>query len=137
MATEKYIDEQIQILQKQFEEEKKEKQQRKKQVVDEKEKFIDTEIESLQRQFRDEEIEDLLKESFKQTEEYISELSKQIGEKRIVLMYILDELIELREQRKEESVINYLEDKFERLRKERCILEERLFRVKEHIRCLK
>ena len=76
MPTGKDIDEQIEYLQKQLDQNKIEEQQRKKQA-------------SL------DEIEKTLKESEIQNEEYILSLSKQIGEKRIILNYILDELINL------------------------------------------
>ena len=67
-------------------------------------------------------------------EAHICKLTTQIKEKRVILNYILDELIKLREQKKEENIITYLEDEFERLRKERYDLDERLFRVKELVR---
>ena len=136
MATEKDIIEQIEDLRKQLDENIREEQQRKEQASYEQGKSIDDKIEEVRRQIRNNEIENLLKESEKQNEEYILDLSKQIREKRIILNYILDELINLREQ-KEENIINYLEDEFERLRKERRALEERLFKAKELIRCFR
>ena len=84
-------------------------------------------------QIIDDETENVLEEIRRQNEEYINDLTKQINEKRIILNYLLDELIKLREQGKEEDTIKHLEDEFERLRNEREALEERLVRVKENM----
>ena len=74
-------------------------------------------------------------EGLKQNEEYITDLKKQIIQKKVILDYLLDELINLREQKKDEKIINHLEDEFTKLRKEKITLEERLFKMEEHMRC--
>ena len=146
MATEKTINEQIKDLQERINASKPKPVTSEKSINEQiedlqrrlnkdKPKSINEQIEDLRRRIRGDEREDLLEESAKQNEEYILDLSKRIEEKRIILNYMLDELIKLREQRKEENIISYLEDEFERLRKERHRLEERLVRVKEHMRC--
>ena len=101
---------------------------------------INERIDRLRRQIResngefvDDEPPNVLEESRRQTEEHISDLTKRIDEKRIILNYLLDQLIELRERRKDTNTINHLEDEFERLRNEREALEERLVRVKENM----
>ena len=113
MATEKnidvqgkFIDEQIQILQKQFEEEEKEKQQRKKQAFDEQGKSIDERLGALQKLFREEEKE---KEKKKRNETFIKK------EKRLLC------LIESKH-----SIIQFLSNSLESEEKKLKDLEEQL-----------
>ena len=77
-----------------------------------------------------------LTESIRQDEERIRDLQKQIHEKRIILNYLLEELIQRREQKEDTIVIKLLEEEFERLRKERQTLEEGLTLVKQHMRIM-
>ena len=76
----------------------------------------------------------IIKKFIKQDEERIMDLQKQAHEKRIILNYLLDELIQRRERKEDANVIKLLEEEFERLRLERERLEKRIIELKEHIR---
>ena len=76
----------------------------------------------------------MIKKFIKQDEERIMDLQKQAHEKRIILNYLLDELIQRRERKEDANVIKLLEEEFERLRLERERLEKRIIELKEHIR---
>ena len=76
----------------------------------------------------------IIKKFIKQDEERIMDLQKQTHEKRIILNYLLDELIQRRERKEDANVIKLLEEEFERLRLERERLEKRIIELKEHIR---
>ena len=78
----------------------------------------------------------MIKKFIKQDEERIMDLQKQAHEKRIILNYLLDELIQRRERKEDANVIKLLEEEFERLRLERERLEKRIIELKEHIRFL-
>ena len=110
MATEKYIDEQIQILQKQFEEEEKEKQQRKKQAFDERGKFIDEQLEALQRQFRVEEKEEEKKKSVEHFSREEKRLLSKIESKHSIIQFLSNSL------ESEEKKLKDLEEQLEFLR---------------------
>ena len=81
--------------------------------------------------------QEMIKKFIKQDEERIMDLQKQAHEKRIILNYLLDELIQRRERKEDANVIKLLEEKFERLRLERERLEKRIIELKEHIRFMK
>ena len=76
-------------------------------------------------------------ESTRQDEEYVIDLQKRIDEKRIILNYLLDQLIERREQKENSIIIHLLEEEFEKHRIDREKLEERLIKMKEHIRFMR
>ena len=76
----------------------------------------------------------MIKKFIKQDEERIMDLQKQAYEKRIILNYLLDELIQRRERKEDANIIKLLEEEFERLRLERERLEKRIIELKEHIR---
>ena len=78
----------------------------------------------------------MIKKFIKQDEERIMDLQKQAHEKRIILNYLLDELIQRRKRKEDANVIKLLEEEFERLRLERERLEKRIIELKEHIRFL-
>ena len=78
--------------------------------------------------------QEMIGEFKKQDEERIIDLQKQAHEKRIILNYLLDELIQRRERKEDAIVIKLLEEEFERLRLERERLEKRIIELKEHIR---
>ena len=78
--------------------------------------------------------QEMIGEFTKQDEERIIDLQKQAHEKRIILNYLLDELIQRRERKEDAIVIKLLEEEFERLRLERERLEKRIIELKEHIR---
>ena len=78
--------------------------------------------------------QEMIGEFIKQDEERIIDLQKQAHEKRIILNYLLDELIQRRERKEDAIVIKLLEEEFERLRLERERLEKRIIELKEHIR---
>ena len=78
--------------------------------------------------------QEMIKKFIKQDEERIIDLQKQAHEKRIILNYLLDELIQRRERKEDANVIKLLEEEFERLRLERERLEKRIIELKEHIR---
>ena len=78
--------------------------------------------------------QEMIKKFIKQDEERIMDLQKQAHEKRIILNYLLDELIQRRERKEDANVIKLLEEEFERLRLERERLEKRIIELKEHIR---
>ena len=78
--------------------------------------------------------QEMIKKFIKQDEERIIDLQKQAHEKRIILNYLLDELIQRRERKEDAIVIKLLEEEFERLRLERERLEKRIIELKEHIR---
>ena len=78
--------------------------------------------------------QEMIGEFIKQDEERIIDLQKQTHEKRIILNYLLDELIQRRERKEDAIVIKLLEEEFERLRLERERLEKRIIKLKEHIR---
>ena len=78
--------------------------------------------------------QEMIKKFIKQDEERIMDLQKQAHEKRIILNYLLDELIQRREKKEDANVIKLLEEEFERLRLERERLEKRIIELKEHIR---
>ena len=78
--------------------------------------------------------QEMIGEFIKQDEERIIDLQKQAHEKRIILNYLLDELIQRRERKEDANVIKLLEEEFERLRLERERLEKRIIELKEHIR---
>ena len=78
--------------------------------------------------------QEMIGEFIKQDEERIMDLQKQAREKRIILNYLLDELIQRRERKEDANVIKLLEEEFERLRLERERLEKRIIELKEHIR---
>ena len=78
--------------------------------------------------------QEMIGEFIKQDEERIMDLQKQAHEKRIILNYLLDELIQRRERKEDANVIKLLEEEFERLRLERERLEKRIIELKEHIR---
>ena len=78
--------------------------------------------------------QEMIKKFIKQDEERIMDLQKQAHEKRIILNYLLDELIQRREREEDANVIKLLEEEFERLRLERERLEKRIIELKEHIR---
>ena len=78
--------------------------------------------------------QEMIKKFIKQDEERIMDLQKQAHEKRIILNYLLDELIQQRERKEDANVIKLLEEEFERLRLERERLEKRIIELKEHIR---
>ena len=78
--------------------------------------------------------QEMIKKIIKQDEERIMDLQKQAHEKRIILNYLLDELIQRRERKEDANVIKLLEEEFERLRLERERLEKRIIELKEHIR---
>ena len=77
--------------------------------------------------------QEMIGEFIKQDEERIIDLQKQAYEKRIILNYLLDELIQRRERKEDANVIKLLEEEFERLRLERERLEKRIIELKEHI----
>ena len=81
--------------------------------------------------------QEMIGEFIKQDEERIIDLQKQAHEKRIILNYLLDELIQRRERKEDANVIKLLEEEFERLRLERERLEKRIIELKEHIRFMK
>ena len=81
--------------------------------------------------------QEMIKKFIKQDEERIMDLQKQAHEKRIILNYLLDELIQRRERKEDANVIKLLEEEFERLRLERERLEKRIIELKEHIRFMK
>ena len=78
--------------------------------------------------------QEMIGEFIKQDEERIIDLQKQAHEKRIILNYLLDELIQRRERKEDAIVIKLLEGEFERLRLERERLEKRIIKLKQHIR---
>ena len=78
--------------------------------------------------------QEMIKKIIKQDEERIMDLQKQAHEKRIILNYLLDELIQRRERKEDANVIKLLEEEFERLRLERERLEKKIIELKEHIR---
>ena len=78
--------------------------------------------------------QEMIKKIIKQDEERIMDLQKQAHEKRIILNYLLDELIQRRERKEDANVIKLLEEEFERLRLERERLGKRIIELKEHIR---
>ena len=78
--------------------------------------------------------QEMIGEFIKQDEERIIDLQKQAHEKRSILNYLLDELIQRRERKEDAIVIKLLEGEFERLRLERERLEKRIIKLKEHIR---
>ena len=78
--------------------------------------------------------QEMIKKFIKQDEERIMDLQKQAHEKRIILNYLLNELIQRRERKEDANVIKLLEEEFERLRLERERLEKRIIELKEHIR---
>ena len=78
--------------------------------------------------------QEMIGEFIKQDEERIIDLQKQAHEKRIILNYLLDELIQRRERKEDAIVIKLLEEEFERLRLERERLEKRIIELEEHIR---
>ena len=106
MATEKYIDEQIENLQKQLEEDRREKQQRKKQAFDERGKFIDEQLEALQRQIREEEKKRTV-EHFSREEK---KLLSKIESKHSVIQFLSNSL------ESEEKKLKDLEEELELLR---------------------
>ena len=69
--------------------------------------------------------QEMIKKFIKQDEERIMDLQKQAHEKRIILNYLLDELIQRRERKEDANVIKLLEEEFERLRLERERLEKK------------
>ena len=101
---------------------------------------IDERIERIKRELNMEEPppspspQEMIGEFIKQDEERIIDLQKQAHEKRIILNYLLDELIQRRERKEDAIVIKLLEEEFERLRLERERLEKRIIELKEHIR---
>ena len=106
----KFIDEQIQILQKQFEEEEKEKQQRKKQAFDERGKSIDDKIKALQKQIREEEEEE---EKKKRNETFIKKEKKLLSlieSKHSIIQFLSNSL------ESEEKKLKDLEEQLEFLR---------------------
>ena len=106
-----------------------------RQRIDEEHETISRRIEELRRSVNGENPTDnILEESIRQYEERIKDLQKQIHEKRIILNYLLDKLIELRELKADTNTITHLEEEFERLRLEREKLEEMLTKLKEHKR---
>ena len=78
--------------------------------------------------------QEMIEQFIKEDEERIIDLQKQAHEKRIILNYLLDELIQRREKKEDSIVIKLLEEEFERLRLERERLEKRIIELKEHIR---
>ena len=106
MATEKYIDEQIENLQKQLEEDRREKQQRKKQTFDERGKFIDEQLEALQRQIREEEKKRTV-EHFSREEK---KLLSKIESKHSIIQFLSNSL------ESEEKKLKDLEEELELLR---------------------
>ena len=117
MATEKnidvqgkFIDEQIENLQRQFREEKKEKEERKKQAFDERGKSIDEQLEVLQRQFRDEEKEEEKKKSVEHFSREEKRLLSKIESKHSVIQFLSNSL------ESEEKKLKDLEEQLELLR---------------------
>ena len=110
MATEKYIDEQIENFQRQFEEEEKEKEERKKQVFDERGKFIDEQLEALQRQIRDEEKEEEKKRTVEHFSREEKKLLSKIESKHSVIQFLSNSL------ESEEKKLKDLEEQLELLR---------------------
>ena len=56
--------------------------------------------------------QEMIKKIIKQDEERIMDLQKQAHEKRIILNYLLDELIQRRERKEDANVIKLLEEEF-------------------------
>ena len=95
MATEKYIDEQIENLQRQFREEEKEKEDLQRQFREEekeKEKSIDEQIEDLRRQFRVEEKEEEKKKSVEHFSREEKRLLSKIESKLSVIQFLSNSL---------------------------------------------
>ena len=78
--------------------------------------------------------QEMIGKFIKQDEERIIDLQKQANEKRIILNYLSNELIQRRERKEDAIVIKLLEEEFERLRLERERLEKRIIELKEHIK---
>ena len=74
--------------------------------------------------------QEMIKKIIKQDEERIMDLQKQAHEKRTIINYLLDELIQRRERKEDANVIKLLEEEFERLRLERERLEKRIIELK-------
>ena len=89
MATEKYIDEQIENLQKQFEEEDL---QRKEQTVDEEGKFIDEQIQDIRRQIGEDEEEEEKKKRDETFSKEEKRLLSKIESKLSVIQFLSNSL---------------------------------------------